>query len=383
MITALIGCASVPNNQSAIDTLNKPLLVVIDDPRNERQRRDAVGNGYNAPIDYDSDPALSRVTRELAKDYNLVVSAQWPINSLGVHCFVIESPANDVLTSLKQDVRVKWIQPFNQHDVKGEFLQPDSSPAATELEPTLPSTNQSQSKGKGINIVVVDTGVDYNHPALKDSDLSYKNFVERKGMGHAEMHGTAVVGLIAAQPSNNLGVPTFTGFAPEASVHHFRGCWQDNSGKGKCNTLTLALALDAAVAVKPDLVNLSLSGPADLILEKIIGRLIADGSIVVSAFDEKRAQHERFPNAQQGVFYAYGIHDTIPENIPENSLFAPANALSLAPNGQYDVFTGHSIATPHLTALAANFIADNPNSSHNDIANHLKQWLTNRYQMIQ
>ena len=372
-----LGCASFAP-QVQLNTLTEPLLVVIDDQRSERQRREAAGNHYNALFDYSSDPLLARVTREIANDYNLTLSEQWPINSLGVLCFVIESPSTDVLDTLKRDERVKWVQPFNHYDVKGEL---QSLPQATDAN--VPNRTQFQepasSDGKGINIVVIDTGMDYDHPALQNSKLRYQDFVSQRGGGRNEAHGTAVVGLIAAKRMNGQGVPNFSGFAPEASIHHFRGCWQDDHGKGRCNTLTLALALDAAVAVKPDLINLSLSGPRDVILEKLIQRLINEGGVVITAFDEKRAYDERFPTAQNGVFFAYGISDALPSNIPEYSLLAPANALSLAPNGQYDVFTGHSIATPHLTALAAKYMGDNPDSSHDDMVMHLKQWLTDRY----
>lgn len=371
------GCTVLPE-QSEIEQLNTPLLLVIDDPRSEREKREIKGNGYAALIDYDSDPILARITKQVTSDYGLIVSEQWPLKSLGVHCIVIESPSEHVLSKLKQDRRVKWVQAFNQYDVQGEVRVPQQkNHVETVIQHHADMLSSTSSKGKGVDIVVVDTGADYSHPALKDSNLLYKDFAKRRGVGHKEAHGTAVVGLIAAQPVEaNQRLAGFTGFSPQASVHHFRGCWQDDNGKGKCNTLTLALALDAAVAIRPDVVNLSLSGPSDMILEKIVEKLIANGSVIVTAFDEKRSHNERFPNAQPGVFYAYGVDSTTPQPIPEHSLVAPANALSLAPNGEYDVFTGHSIATPHLTSLAANFIGDNPQSTQQDMVNQLKQWLT-------
>jgi subtilisin family serine protease len=376
LIVVFAGCTAIPE-QSEIEQLNTPLLLVIDDPRSERERREIKGNGYAALIDYESDPMLSRVTKQVAKDYDLVVSEQWPLKSLGVHCIVIESPSEQVLRELKKDRRVKWVQAFNQYEVQGEQIPNQANFAESVTKHHAEMLESTSSKGKGVDIVVIDTGADYNHPSLKASNLLYKDFAKRKGIGHKEAHGTAVVGLIAAQPiETEQNVANVTGFSPQASVHHFRGCWQDNTGKGKCNTLTLALALDAAVAIKPDLINLSLSGPSDIILEKIVEKLIQNGSIIVTAFDEKRALHERFPNAQPGVIYAYGVKGDSPQLVPEHSLVAPANALSLAPNGEFDIFTGHSIATPHLTSLAANFIGDNPQSTQEDMVKQLKQWFT-------
>lgn len=369
LFLVLEGCATVP--EVAFDQLRDPLLVVIDDPRSERRRRGAMGANYDLLINYEQDPVLQRVTREIAQDYHLTVGSQWPIQSLGVHCFLIEKPAADVLAVLNQDKRIRWVQPFNQFQVKSSQATRDLSQDPLKL-PQLPYT------GKGVDIVVVDTGADTKHPALRSTKLNYRDFAQKRGLGQKEAHGTAIIGLIAAADRDSQS--PVKGLVPDADVHHFRGCWQDQDGKGRCNTLTLALALDAAVSVAPDLLNLSLSGPADPVLEAIVAKLLQQGTVVVSAFDEKRPSNQRFPQAQNGVIYAYGVGHDWPNNVPAQTLLAPANALSLAPNGEYDIFTGHSIATPQLTAMAASLLAGDPNLSQLNLATQLKQWLTTHYQ---
>ncbi|MBO1255944.1 S8 family serine peptidase [Alteromonas sp. 5E99-2] len=374
VVISMVGqsCATsskVKQNSVALESLNHPMLVVIDDPRSERDRRGLGGVLYGSAGSYEDAPVLARVTNEIASDYQLIVASQWPLKSLGVHCFVIEMPTADVLSKLEQDERIKWVQPFNEYQLQGSAVDDhQSSVEKSNGFPVLPH------KGKGVNILVIDTGADINHPALSSTNLRYKNFVRNKGNGHDESHGTAVTGLIAAMPYNDNSV--VKGFAPEADIHHFRGCWQDDKGKGKCNTLTLALALDEAVSLEPDLINLSLTGPADPILDEILNKLIAKGTLVISAYDESRSQTARFPKAQKGVVFAFGIDPAKNKVLPQDSIFAPAHALSLAPQGQYDVFVGHSIATPQLTAMAACVKSADPKLSHLDMVNHMKQWFT-------
>lgn len=94
-------------------------------------------------------------------------------------------------------------------------------------------------KGKGVKIAVIDSGVDYKHPALggcfgKDCLVSfgYDLVGDEYGSGGPPKpdadpmdcggHGTHVTGIIAAQ-KNPMG---FTGVAPEATMGHYRvfGC---------------------------------------------------------------------------------------------------------------------------------------------------------------
>lgn len=365
----LQGCATTSTGNKAVkSSFENPLLLVIDDPRGERRKFGAQGPGYSAHVDYAQDPILQRATNQLVEEYQLLAADQWPLKSLGVHCILIESPPVDVLERLTKDKRVKWIQPFNEFDT--QFSKSSQAPKLTVISPSIVLPNN----GSGIDIIVIDTGADVSHPAFNDSGMRYQNFVIGKGNGKDEVHGTAVMGLLAANGSSSK--TPVRGLTSQANLLHYRGCWQKSDGKGKCTTLTLALALDAAIASNPNILNLSLSGPKDRILEALIDKLINQGTIIVSAHDSKRASTDRFPLPQPGVIYAYGTSDEELIQIPSDTFLASSTAMSLSPQGLYDVFTGHSIATPQLTAITASLLYADPTISKNTIANRLKQWLT-------
>lgn len=366
------GCA-VTNTNASFESKSfiQPMLLVIDDPRTERRRFGAPGPGYSANIDYAEDPILSRITKQLVAEYQLVAGDQWPLKSLGVHCILIEEPSSYIMQRLLKDPRVKWVQPFNEFDTQTSGFSPQKSQTLSVLLPTTPLPNH----GSGIDIIVIDTGVDRNHPALDATGIVFENFVfEQQTNSDNEAHGTAVTGLLAARhTSQNNSVK---GLVYQANMHHYRGCWQNAEGAGKCSTLTLALALDKAVQTNPNVLNLSLSGPKDKVLEALINKLIGQGTVIVSAYDTERSQNDRFPLSQQGVLYAYGIANEISVPQFENTFLASYSALSLSPNGAYDIYSGHSIAAPQISAIAVSLLSENPDINNHTIAKHLKQWLT-------
>ncbi len=369
------ACTTLHDDPVADERLRETLVVVVKDPRSERRRLGLSGPGYQARLAYQDDPSLRRLTSALASEYELSVLTQWPIKTLEVHCFVIERPPADRLAALEQDPRVRWVQPFNEYEMK-------SSPAVSVSN--APSTLANRfietfdARGEGVRVVVVDTSADQEHPGLSRARLHHQNFAGSRGALGAEPHGTAVVGLIAAAPGEMQdGV---RGIAPDAEVHLLRGCWQESQRSGgRCNTLTLALALDAAVAVEPDIVNLSLSGPADRVLDELTRKLLDQGSIIVSAFDEQRSPERRFPMPRDGVVYAYGLSDEQPRPDSERVLFAPRHAFSLIPEGGYDLVSGHSIASPQLAGMAAVLIEQFPEANRADILDSLDRWLSQHY----
>src|SRR6185369_15712642 len=70
-------------------------------------------------------------------------------------------------------------------------------------------------KGAGVKVAVLDSGIDYNHPDLKDNYMGGYNFIydNNDPMDDTHLgHGTHVAGIIAAK-DNGTGV---VGVAPDA-----------------------------------------------------------------------------------------------------------------------------------------------------------------------
>ena len=373
------ACASGPQTQSfdfsGSEALDEALVVVIKDPRSERALSNLNGPGYRAGIAYQDDPILHRYASRIAVDHSVEIVSEWPLRSLGVHCFLVSAATTSSKSALQDDERVLWVQPFNEFELKGE----PSSDLNNNAKIRDLFLKEFNAKGQDVQVAVVDTGVDKNHPDLVNSALAVQNFSGSRGQPDNELHGTAVVGLIAANPQSHSGIQ---GIASGAQTHLLRGCWQDEEGKGRCNTLTLALALDAAIELRPDVINLSLSGGHDRVLDELIAKLTAQGTLVVAAYDEKRELEQRFPSPRAGVIYAFGLDSPSQQTPPsKNVLIAPRHAISLAPMSGYDFISGHSIAAPQLTGMAAVLIGIYKQEPRGQIVARLDQWLGNHYML--
>ena len=338
-----LGCAA--QAPVVTDASTDSILVVVNDPRPERLRQFKYGQRYASPIAYDQDPSLKRYSQDIAADYGQEVLLEWPLRSLAVHCFVIARPSDDVLKDMQNDARIKWIQPFNQHQVQSQSITP-----ATEIARMSQHLGAMTGDTRGVRISVIDTGADLSHRDLNNTRIEYSDFVNSHGDGSAEKHGTSVLGLLAAQPDNDAGL--VQGFAANATMQHLRGCWEE-TGQGRCNTLTLALALEAALTFRPAVVNLSLTGPRDRVLDALVAELADQGTIVVSAYDERRDIGDRFPSPAANVLFAAAGPDLAPHLEHDHTFWAPGEAMSLSPMNDYSLVTGHSVAAPYLTAIVA------------------------------
>lgn len=110
-------------------------------------------------------------------------------------------------------------------------------------------------KGAGVRVMVLDSGIDRDHPAVKANLEKAKDFVG-DGNGPYDYadsigHGTHVVGTIAAIED----AAGFTGVAPQAKILMGRVC----SING-CSTISIAQGLNWAVQEKADIISMSLGG---------------------------------------------------------------------------------------------------------------------------
>ncbi|MGG0176518.1 S8 family serine peptidase [Gottfriedia acidiceleris] len=128
--------------------------------------------------------------------------------------------------------------------------------------------------GKGVKVGIIDTGIDYNHPDLKDAfkggydfvdndadpmETSYDDWVKAGKPGSSggntyyTEHGTHVSGTIAARGKNN-SPNALVGVAPDADLYMYRALGPYGSG-----TLDAIMAgIDKAVQDGMDVINLSL-----------------------------------------------------------------------------------------------------------------------------
>ncbi|WP_419158390.1 S8 family serine peptidase [Rossellomorea sp. BNER] len=127
--------------------------------------------------------------------------------------------------------------------------------------------------GEGVKVGVLDTGIDYNHPDLKDAykggydfvdndndpmETTYDDWVEagkppQIPREYYTQHGTHVSGIIAGQGDNESDLAV-TGVAPDADIYAYRVLGPYGSG----STGAILAGIDKAVADGMDVINMSL-----------------------------------------------------------------------------------------------------------------------------
>jgi subtilisin family serine protease len=295
--------------------------------------------------------AQARVGARLAAAHGLTVVTLWAMPSLGMDCVVLALPPQAgmeaSIAALQAHAEVAWAQPMNEFHAQGHgdplyALQP----VATQWH--LDDLH-AVATGRSVHVAIIDSGVDDTHPDLAQAVQARANFVDGQAWV-AELHGTAVAGLVAARADNGIGM---VGIAPDAQLLALRACWEVSASQTLCNSLSLAKALNFAIERRADVINMSLSGPTDLLLGRLIDVALARRQQVVAAVDP-RAPGGGFPAAHPGVIAVADAQSDTPLGGPAGAWSAPARDLpTTAPGGGWRMVSGTSFAAGEVSGLLA------------------------------
>lgn len=307
----------------------------------------------------------TRVAHALARDYGFELASDWPMPSLGVRCFLalvhIGDSAGALAARLAQDPRVESVQPQQVFHTAGavDSYVPQAGAQRLHLDAL-----HRLATGKAVKIAQIDTGVDVTHPDLRGQLADARNFVESSRF-LPEVHGTAVAGVIVAKPSGGLGV---IGVAPGAQLLPLRACWEaGEGGAALCTSFTLAKAMQFALSDRVRVINLSLTGPPDRLLERLVERAVADGITVVSAFDPG---HPGFPGTHHDVVAVAGEGATVGRGV----VVAPGtDIMTTAPGASWGFFSGSSFAAAHVSGIAALVLQVSPGLNPSELRELLRR----------
>lgn len=295
--------------------------------------------------------ARRRIAERLARAHGLSLVDDWPMPLVGVDCFVLAVPAGQspavLAASLSADPAVAWSEPMNLY--RGQAAATHNDP----LYPAQPAAREWRlaelhrlATGRNVRVAVIDSRVESAHPDLVGQVAVSQNFVADRSRA-PEQHGTAVAGVIAAKADNGLGI---AGVAPGARLMALRACWQSGPTATLCDSLSLAKAMSFAITHSAQVINLSLSGPPDILLGKLVDAAQARRIAVVGAFD-RHLPGGGFPASHTGVV---AVADEAPGAIPTGVYAAPGRDVpTTVPGGHYALVDGASFAAAHVSGLLA------------------------------
>ncbi|MFJ9864938.1 type VII secretion-associated serine protease mycosin [Streptomyces sp. NPDC101165] len=235
-------------------------------------------------------------------------------------------------------------------------------------------------KGKGVTVAVLDTGVEADHPDLDGNVLSTKDMIGF-GSGPGDRawarHGTAMAGIIAGHghgPGNAEGV---MGVAPEAKILPVRVILEDGDpARAKARTTrgnALADGIRWAADHGADVINLSLgddsnSAHPEPSEDEAVQYALKKGVVVVASAGNggDKGDHVSYPAAYPGVIAAtavdkYGTRASFSTRRWYAAVSAPGvNVVIADPDHKYYEGWGTSAASAFVSGAAALIKAAHP-----------------------
>jgi thermitase len=341
------------------------------------------------------------------------------VGSLGGEVVDTLPSIDAVVVRVPQAVRAnaaQWIQDLRQRHADIEYIEPNWLQFALDTTPNDPMFTQqwglpkikaplawdTRKEAPTVVVAVIDTGIDFNHPDLKDNmwknpgenpgnglddegngvvdDVHGANFVSGTGTGNPlddNKHGTHVAGIIAAMTNNSMGA-SGTAWKTQLMAAKFL----DAGGSG--STANAIKAIDYATRMGAHVMNNSWGGGGfSQALKDAITAAHNKGVLFAAAAGNSGQDNDVNPHYPS----SYDVPNVIAVMATDQNdaratfscvgktsvdIAAPGvGILSTLPNNQYGSLSGTSMATPFVSGAAALVKAVNQAWNGEKIKQHL------------
>lgn len=340
--------AGVPAIAAQGEASAQILVMLRSPPRHFRAGGNYAG-GYGGAL---SRSALRNRAAQLARRHGLSLVDSWSMPVLAIDCVVMRVPsgatAQDTAARVASDPVVLWSEPMQIYSASAAPLgfNDPLAPAQPAVRRWQLGQLQQAATGKGVRVAVIDSRIDSTHPDLAGRVTADVNFVTGDRRLAAERHGTEVAGIIAARAHNRIGI---AGIAPDSSLLALRACRQEEGSSATwCDSFSLAKAMQFAIQSRAHVINLSLTGPRNRLLEALVDAALVRGITVVGAVDSRSAA---FPGSARGVI---AVADGSLKDRGAGVLVAPGRGVpTTKAGGGWGLADGSSFATAHVSGLFA------------------------------
>lgn len=297
--------------------------------------------------------------------------------------------ANTLINKIQKAKEVEYIEPVQQYTLLS--LPSDvSAPYQWSLKNTAQTNGkngadiqfeklyqlQQSTDVKQMKIAVLDTGVDASLADLKNKITAGYNFInESDNVYDDNNHGTHVSGIIAAGINNGYSM---SGIHTNAKIMPVKIL--DASGSG--DTEQIAKGIKYAVDHGAKVINMSLGGGYSRVIESMLQYANSKNVTIIAASGNNGYEGLDYPGSSKYVTAVGASNDLdivadYSSYGKELKLVAPgSNIPSLVPNGNLVLYSGTSMATPHVSAVAGLLLSLNGKLKPKEVEKYLIETTT-------
>ena len=216
--------------------------------------------------------------------------------------------------------------------------------------------------GSGVTAFIIDTGIRADHVDFSDRMLRGNNFIaDTNGSNDCNGHGTHVAGTVGG---STWGVAKGVSLVPVRVL--------DCTGSGSWSGVIAGINWVAASTLRPAVANMSLGGGASSAADAAVAGAVNAGVVMVVAAGNSNADACRYSPAREPSAITVGATTSTDSRASYSNigkcvdLFAPGSSItsawytSITAN---NTISGTSMASPHVTGVAALTLGANPTAT--------------------
>lgn len=296
------------------------------------------------------DPSADALSRARAAGFT--VESESLLTELDLRLVVLAAPRGMRTRAALQ--RLRRLDPAGHYDFDHVYLGADAGRLQLAMVPTSGlqagmATQMPARASSTVRVGLVDSGVQAAHPSLRRVDVRQWGC---GGTAHPDVHGTAVASLLAGAPADAAGPGGALSELFAADIY----CGAPTGGAVTGLAQALAWLSRERVAV----INLSLVGPPNALLQRLVESMLQRGHVLVAAVgNDGPAAPLLYPAAYDGVIGVTAV-DARGRTLPEAArgahvdFAAPGSGLHAASAGAgFEPVRGTSYAAPLVARRAA------------------------------
>ncbi|WP_242909085.1 S8 family peptidase [Actinomadura terrae] len=235
----------------------------------------------------------------------------------------------------------------------------------------------THTRGRGVKVAIVDSGVDATHPQLRGRVASYD--VTKSGLQDCVGHGTQVAGIIGGRDLRAQGI-SFFGVAPEAQLISVKMAVKSQGNDSRWTPLAIRKAVELGAKVinissqSPDLPDLRsavlYAQQHDVVIVSVAGNLTDQ---------QKQTPQKSYPASYAGVISVGALSKDgklagFSNTVTPVTVTAPGQAVvSTWPRNAYKADDGTSLAAPYVAGTAALIRSFNPKLTYLQVKERIER----------